>query len=131
MTIVPDLALTTTLAEGLAGSNSIFSSRLIKATFWDGSIGALTLTDVESIGTETSGPNISLIASATFVAVLKSPWWRLSIKKGFSKNGISTNFSTVAPLGILPTVGILTIREEPSPPSTPNPPTTKLPCAIA
>ena len=30
-----------------------------------------------------------------------------------------------------PTVGILTIKDEPSPPSTPNPPTTKFPCAIA
>ena len=32
-----------------------------------------TLIDVASNGTATSGPNISLIASATFVAVLKSP----------------------------------------------------------
>ena len=46
-------------------------------------------------------------------------------------NGVSTIFSTVAPLAIDPTVGIFTDKDEPSLPSTPNPPTAKLPCAIA
>ena len=43
------------------------------------------------------------------------------------KKEVSTNFSIVAPLGTLPTVGIFTTTDEPSCPVTPRPPTTKLP----
>ena len=37
----------------------------------------------------------------------------------------------VAPLGMRPTVGVLTITLEPSNPSAPRPPTTKEPCETA
>ena len=39
--------------------------------------------------------------------------------------------STEPPPGIRPTVGTFTVKDEPSPPATPSPPTIKLPCAIA
>ena len=73
ITIVPVLALTTTLALGLAGSTSIFSSKLTKDTFCAGSSGDLTFIEVASKGTATSGPKISFIFSETILAVLKSP----------------------------------------------------------
>ena len=51
ITIVPVRELTTTRARGRSGSTSIFSSKLTKDTFCAGSIGARTLTVVESSGT--------------------------------------------------------------------------------
>ena len=56
ITMVPVRALTTTLARGRAGSTSIFSRRLTNETFCAGSIGARTLTVVESSGTATPPP---------------------------------------------------------------------------
>ena len=52
-----------------------------------------------------------------------------SIIKGFEVGAekYGYNFSTVAPLGTLPTVGMFTTTDEPSCPVTPRPPTTKLP----
>ena len=131
MTMVPVRELTITLAAGRAGSTSTFSSRLKKATRWDGSIGARILMDALSSATATSSPKISLTASATLLAVLKSPLCRLRIIFSAFKNGVSTMRSTTAPPGIRPTVGMLTITDEPSFPVTPRPPTTRLPCAIA
>ena len=65
MTMVPVREFTMTLAEGRAGSTSMFSSKLTKDTFCDGSTGALTLMVEASSGTATSGPNTSFTASAT------------------------------------------------------------------
>ena len=73
ITIVPVRAFTMTLALGLEGSTSIFSSKLTKATFCEGSFGDLTLIDEASSGIATSGPKISLIALETSSEVLKSP----------------------------------------------------------
>ena len=70
--MVPVRELTITFADGLAGSTSIFSRRLMNDTFCDGSIGALTLIVDASKGTATSGPKTSFTASATRIAVLKS-----------------------------------------------------------
>ena len=103
----------------------------MKLTFWDGSLGALTETEVWSRALATSGPKTLLISSVIRLAVVKSPWCRFITKLLEFINGASTILSTVAPLEIVPTVGILTDIEEPSAPSTPNPPTAKLPCAIA
>ena len=73
ITIVPVLAFTTTLAIGSAGSTFIFSSKLIKLTFWDGSFGARTEIDVWSSAFATLGPKTLLISSAILFAVVKSP----------------------------------------------------------
>ena len=131
ITIVPVLAFTTTLAIGEAGSTSMFSSKLIKLTFWDGSLGALTDIDVWSSAFATLGPNTLLISSEILLAVVKSPWFKFITKFFEFINGASTILSTVAPFAIVPTVGIFTDNEEPSAPSTPKPPTAKLPCPIA
>ena len=72
ITIVPLRALTITFAAGRAGSTSMSCKRLTKDTFCPGSDGARTLIDEESSATATAGPKTSLIASATFMEVLKS-----------------------------------------------------------
>ena len=118
-------------AGGSLLSTSIFSSTETKATFWVGSSGALTRTLFVSKGIAVPAPKISSIALAMLFAVEKSPRCRFNITKSVLKNSVGTSLSTDAPLGIRPTVGMFTVSEELSPPSTPKPPTTTLPCAIA
>ena len=127
ITTVPVLELTTTLAFGLTGSKLIFSNKPINETFWDGFLGVCTLIDVESSGMATSGPKVSFIVSAILSAWEKSAWCKFRTILSFSRKVFSTSLSTVAPPGILPTVGVPWIVLEPSAPSIPRPPTTRLP----
>ena len=114
-------------AGGAPLSTSIFSRIETKETFCVGSPGALTLTLFVSSGIAVPGPKISFTALAILFAVEKSPLCKFNITKSVLKNSVGTNLSTHAPLGIRPTVGIFTVREELSAPSTPKPPTTMLP----
>ena len=78
----------------------------------------------------TSGPKVSFIVSAILSAWEKSAWCKFKTILSFSRKVFSTSLSTVAPPGILPTVGVPWIVLEPSAPSIPRPPTTRLPWAI-
>ena len=65
------------------------------------------------------------------VAVVKSGVLRLSITNDSVPKSVGTSRSTVAPLGMRPALGTLTLTREPSLPATPKPLTITLPCAIA
>ena len=94
-------------------------------------MGALTEIEVWSKALATSGPNTLLISSVILLAVVKSPWCKFITKLSELIKGASTILSTVAPFAIVPTVGMFTDNEEPSAPSTPKPPTARLPWAMA
>src|SRR3546814_20251107 len=97
---------------------------------WLASIGADTWIDTASSGEAAPGPSVPLIASATRLLVVKSASRRLNISAGEVLNGVSTIRSTVAPSGMRPDEGPFTTTCDPSPPSTPNPPTARTPYAI-
>ncbi|MNE38805.1 hypothetical protein D3C80_1327170 [compost metagenome] len=77
------------------------------------------------------GPTRSLTTSATRRAVVKSGRFRLKVMVSPWEKEFGTSRSTVAPLAMRPTVGVLTTTLEPSAPSAPRPPTTRLPWATA
>ena len=95
------------------------------------SFGAFTFTVAPSRDTAVPAPKAALIARARLVELEKSGVFRLSIKDAAVSKGLLTIRSTVAPPGMRPTVGMLTVRLDPSLPVIPRPPTARLPCAMA
>ena len=91
--------------------------------------------DIISLNDHESGSEITLIPSENYqittmvdyeTKVLGTQNATLTKLSEFIK-GASTILSTVAPFAIVPTVGIFTDNEDPSAPSTPKPPTARLP----
>ncbi|MCY1452196.1 hypothetical protein D9M71_691010 [compost metagenome] len=66
-----------------------------------------------------------------FLAVVKSGRLRFRVRKLPCSNPVGTGRSTVAPEGMRPDDGTLTVIFEPSLPSASKPPTTRLPWATA
>ena len=127
----------TTRAGASAGVNSKFSSVAKKPTRCPTSRGAETRTEAASMGVAITyplsgcAPKRSLIVSARAFAVEKSGRCKFSVSESPFAKPLGTDCSTIAPLGIRPTVGVLTTIRDPSPPCAPKPLTTKLPCATA
>ena len=67
-------------------------------------MGALTLIEDESNGTDTSGPKTSFIASDTRLAVLKSDWFRFKIRISLFKKGVSK--ISIIGVGMITTPGV-------------------------
>ena len=101
------------------------------ATRCASSTGACTRIEIGSIVVATPAPNDALTASASRAAVVKSGVFKFSTSASAVPSADGTMRSTVAPFGTRPVLGTFTVTREPSSPCTPNPPTTRLPCAIA
>ena len=101
------------------------------ATRCASSAGACTRTEIGSIVSATPPPSDVLIDSASRAAVVKSGVCRFSTSESAVPSVEGTVRSTVAPFGTRPVLGTFTDTREPSSPSMPNPPTTRLPCASA
>ena len=126
MTTVPVREFTTTRAGGDAGSTSKFSIIDKKATRWLISAGAKMRVDTASKALAVPGPKVSLIELAKRRLVVKSEFFRFSTIYSLVEKGVSTIFSTLAPDGIRPTVGTLTVSVVPAPPAV-TPLTAKAP----
>ena len=103
----------------------------MNATRAAGSVGACTFTETASIACALPAPSSLLRLSVRRAAVVKSGVFRFNITNGSLPKRVGTSCSTVAPLGMRPALGTLTLTREPSLPSTPKPLTSTLPCAIA
>src|SRR5690606_26555830 len=130
MTTVPVRLLTMTRAALSAGSTSIISIAAIMLARALESSGRCKARVTPS-STEAVPGNCALIASRTREAVRKSACDRFQRSTSDWSNPVCTIRSTLAPSGMRPTVGTLTVSLEPSRPETPRPPTARLPCAIA
>ena len=88
-----------------------------KVTRWLISAGAKIRVETASKAVAVPGPKVSLIELANRRLVVKSEFFKLSTMNSLVEKGVSTIFSTVAPEGILPTVGTLTVAVVPAPPA--------------
>ena len=123
------------LPEALFGPSSLigkllFPGGVIEDRLKGGTTQKFTGTGTAGQNNSMNGPKVSFIVSAILSAWEKSAWCKFRTILSFSRKVFSTSLSTVAPPGILPTVGVPWIVLEPSAPSIPRPPTTRLPWAI-
>ena len=95
------------------------------------SSGAFTRTEPPSMMEAAPSPTPLLMLATSRVAVVKSASFKLSTIASPCEIAEFTDFSTVAPFGMRPELGTLTVSLDPSVPSTPKPLTIRLPCAIA
>ena len=130
ITTVPVRLLTMTRAAVSAGSTSIISIAAITLARVLESSGKWSATVTPS-STEAVPGRRRLTASRTRAAVRKSASNRFQRRIGLLSKPVATARSTLAPSAIRPTVGMLTVRLEPSLPEMPRPPTARLPWAIA
>src|SRR5450830_84058 len=130
MTTVPVRELNTTFGFSWPCSIDRLSRRAMKATRWVGFSGATTAMLVASSVLATL-PNFLLIESTILVAV--SNEGRLSDRRTVAlvEKSVAISRSIMAPLGIRPAVGVLTVTDEPLLPAADRPPTTTLPWASA
>ena len=106
------------------------SSWATKATRCVGLAGACTSTLVAS-SVVAMGPNLRLMVSTMLVAVWKLGRLRLRRTLGRALKSVSISRSMLAPLGMRPEVGVLTVTLEPLLPCAERPPTTRFPWASA
>ena len=131
MTTVPVRELMMTRAGALAGSTCRFSTLDRNAIRSVGSCGAATRIEPPSRIVAVPGATPALTLSASRVAVVKSGLLRFRMIASPCARLDGTAFSTVAPFGMRPELGTLTVSFEPSAASAPKPLTIRLPCAIA
>ena len=95
------------------------------------SMGARTRIEPPSIMEAMPSPMPLLTLATKRVAVVKSGSFKLKVTESPCASCEGTARSTVAPFGMRPELGTLTVSLEPSVPSTPKPETIRLPCAMA
>ncbi len=130
ITTVPVRELNTTRARIFSACTCTSSSCDINATRAPGLVGARTVTLVELCAVAIP-PNEALIAAAMLLASLKRRAFQVEGDGIAHLKSLGISRSTVAPLGINPAVGVLTVTLEPLAPVAFIPPTTTLPCARA
>ncbi|KAG1433261.1 hypothetical protein G6F57_022290 [Rhizopus arrhizus] len=96
-----------------------------------GSVGAVTATVTPSTARAAPSPKALLSAATMRETVVKSLLCRFRVMSPPLASGSGRARSTVAPLGMRPTLGTFTETREPSLPCAPKPPTIRLPWAIA
>jgi hypothetical protein len=119
ITTEPVRAFMITLAAASDGLTSMFSSMPRKDTRWSLDDGTRTRITRPSSAVAMPGPNLSLIASTTRLAVAKSVVFSSSLTWLSAPRFEATARSTVAPAEMRPTASWFTCTEAP-PPEAPN-----------